>query len=59
MKLPAFFQRFQTEERVLRVNNKTKSNGENAFQGYYFETEGNHKSSNNEKNLVLVIFADL
>ena len=49
MKLPAFFQRFQTEERVLRVNNKTKSNRENAFHGYHFETEGNHESSNNEK----------
>ena len=59
MKLPAFFQSFQIQECVLRVNNKTKSNGENAFHGYHFETEGNHESSKNEKKLVLGIFADL
>ena len=53
VKLPAFIQRFQTEERVLGVN-KTKSSGKNAFNGDHLGTEGNHESSNNEKNLFWV-----
>ena len=50
MKLTAFFQRFQTEERVLCLN-KTKSTGENAFNGDHLRTEGNHESSNDKKSL--------
>ena len=49
-KLLAFIQRFQTEERVLGVN-KTKSSDKNAFNGDQLWTEGNHESSNDEKNL--------
>ena len=52
-KLPAFFQRIQTEERVLRVN-KNKSTGENALNGDHLGTEGNHESSNNKRNLFWV-----
>ena len=43
----AFFQRFQTEELVLRVN-VTKSTGEKAFIGDHLET----------KKIALGIFAD-
>ena len=52
-KLLALFERFQTEERVLRVN-KTKSSDENAFNGSNLGTEGNHESSNDEKVLFWV-----
>ena len=48
-----FSQRFQTEERILRVN-KTKITDENAFNRNNFGTEGNHKSSNDEKILFWV-----
>ena len=41
-KLPAFFQRFKIEEHVLRVN-KTKSTGENDFNGDNLGNEGNHE----------------
>ena len=34
--------------------NKTKSTGENAFNGDHLGTEGNHESSNNEKDLFWV-----
>ena len=51
MKLPAFFQRFETEERVHWVN-KTKSTSENAFNGDHLGTEGNHESSNDGKKFV-------
>ena len=44
-KLPAFFQRFQTEECALRVH-ETKITAENAF---HFGTEGNNESDNDEK----------
>ena len=50
VKLPVFFFRFQTKERVLRVN-KTKITGENTFNGYYFEIETNHESSEDEITL--------
>ena len=53
MKLSAFFLRFQTEERVLRVN-KSKITGENTFNGNDFEIEGNHESSKDEKTLFWV-----
>ena len=52
-RLPAFFERFQTEERVLRIN-KTKSSDENALNGNHFGTQGNHESSNDEKALFWV-----
>ena len=52
-KLPAFFRRFHTEKHVLWVN-KTKSAGENAFNGDHLGTEGNHESSNDKKNLFWV-----
>ena len=42
MKLPAFFQIFQTKERVLRVN-KSKITDEKAFNGDHFETEDNYE----------------
>ena len=48
MKLPAFFVRFQTEDRVLRIN-KSEITGENAFNGHFFEIEDNHESSKDEK----------
>ena len=48
MKLPAFFVRFQTEDRVLRIN-KSGITGENAFNGHFFEIEDNHESSKDEK----------
>ena len=50
VKLSAFFWRFQTEERVLRVS-KSKITGENTFNGDHFEIEGNHESSKDEKTL--------
>ena len=50
MKLPAFFLRFQTGEPVLRVN-KSKTTGENTFNGYYFESQDNHALSKDEKTL--------
>ena len=53
VKLPAFFCRFQTEERVLRVN-KCKITGGNTFNGDHFEIEVNHESSKNEKTLFWV-----
>ena len=52
-KLPAFFQSFQTEERVLSVN-KTKSTGKNAFNGDHLGPEGNHESANEEKSFFRV-----
>ena len=53
VKLPAFFFRFQTKERVLRVN-KTKITGENTFNGDYFDIESNHESSEDEITLFWV-----
>ena len=53
VKLPVFFQRFQTEEHILRVN-KTNNTVENTFNGDHLGTEGNHGLSNNEKNLFWV-----
>ena len=43
-----FFQRFQSDDRVLRVS-KTRITGENSFNGDHFGTEGNQESSNNKK----------
>ena len=48
MKLPAFFLRFQNEERVLRVN-KSKITGENAFNGDLFEIDDNHNQVKTKK----------
>ena len=45
MKFLIFFQGIQNKEHILRVN-KTKSTGEKACNGDYFETKGNHESSN-------------
>ena len=47
-KLPAFYQRFQTEEGALRLV-EAKVTTENASNGYHFRSEGNHEYSNNEK----------
>ena len=47
VKLSAFFLRFQTEERVLRVN-KAEITGEKDFNGDLFEIEDNHESSKDE-----------
>ena len=43
VKLPTLFFRFQTEERVLRVN-KSEITGENAFNADLLEIEDNHGS---------------
>ena len=48
VKLPAFFLRFQTEERVRRVN-KSKITGQNTFNGDHFEIERNPESSKGKK----------
>ena len=48
VKLPAFFLRFQTGERILKVN-KSKITVKNTFNGDHFETEGNHESIKDEK----------
>ena len=54
VKLPAFFLRFQIEERILRVN-KSKITAENTFNGdHHFEIEGNHGSSKDKKTLFWV-----
>ena len=58
LKLPTFCLRFQTKERILRVN-KRDITSEITFNGDCFEIEDNHESSKDEKNLVLGIFADL
>ena len=58
VKLLELFLRFQTKEHVLRVN-KSEITGENTFNGYHFEIEGNHESSKDKKNFVLSTFADL
>ena len=49
-KLPAFFQRFQTEKQVVKVN-KSKITGENTFDGDHFATVANYDSNNGEENL--------
>ena len=43
VKLPTLFFRFQTKERVLRVN-KSEITGENAFNADLLEIEDNHES---------------
>ena len=48
VKLPSLFSRFQTEERVLRVNKSEITCG-NSCNGNLFEIEGNHKSTKDEK----------
>ena len=45
--------RFKTEERVLRVN-KSKSTGQNTFNGDHFDIGDNHGSSKDEKILFWV-----
>ena len=50
IKLPAIFLRFQSGERVLRVT-KNKITSKNTFNRDYFEIEGNHGSSKDEKTL--------
>ena len=44
VKMPAFTLRFQTEERILRVN-KSDFTGENSFNGDILEIEENHESN--------------
>ena len=48
VKLPAFNLKFQTQERVLRVN-KSEITGENAFNGDLLDTEDNHEWIKDEK----------
>ena len=48
VKLPKFYLRFQTEERILRVK-KSEITDENAFHPDFFEVEGNHEASKDEK----------
>ena len=47
-KLPAFFQKFQTEERVLNVN-KSKITCENTFNEDHVPNEVNYDSNNDKK----------
>ena len=53
MKITSFFFRFESKERILRVNN-SEITGENTFKGDHFEIEGNHESSKHEETLFLV-----
>ena len=53
LKLSAFFLRFQTEERVLKVN-KSNITGVNTFNGDHFGIEGKHGSSKDQKTLFWV-----
>ena len=46
----AIFLRFETKERLLRVN-KSNITGENTFNGNHFGIEGNHGSSKEENVL--------
>ena len=46
VKLPTFFSRFESEERVLRVK---KGNILKKFNAYHFGIEGNHGSINTKK----------
>ena len=55
MKLPTFFQRFQSKERLLRVN-KSKITSENTFNEDHFETEGTSESNNDRKTLFWVFW---
>ena len=48
VKLQAFYLRFQTAQRVLRVN-KSEITGETTFQAHLFEIKDNHESSKDEK----------
>ena len=48
MNLPAFFYRFQTEERLLRIN-KSEITAENTFNGDHFADKGNCDSNNDKK----------
>ena len=48
VKLPAFYLRVQTKERVLRVN-KSAVTGENAFHGDLFKIVDNNASSKYKK----------
>ena len=52
MEITAFFLRFQTKQRVLRVN-KSEITGENTFDGDHFEIEANHDSSQDKETLFL------
>ena len=45
--ITSIFLRFQTEERVLRVN-KSEIAGENNLMEIFFETEDDHEPSKNE-----------
>ena len=53
VKLPAFFFRLQTEERVVRIN-KSKITGKNTFNGDQCLIEGNRGSIKDEKTLFWV-----
>ena len=53
LNLLAFFLRFQTEERVLRLN-KSKITGENNFNKDHFGIEDNYGSRKDKKTLFLV-----
>ena len=57
VKFPAVFVRFQTKERVLRVN-KSKITSENTFKGYHLDLKGNNGSSKHENNSFLGFFTN-
>ena len=48
VKLPTVFLRFQTEERLLKVD-ESEITGENAFNRDLLQIEDNHESSKDEK----------
>ena len=53
VKLRPFFWKFQTEERVLRLN-KSKITSENTFNRYDFDIEGNYESYKDRRTLFWV-----
>ena len=57
VKLPSAFSRFQSEEHVLTIN-KSEITSENGSIGDFSETEDNHRSYKQRKNLVSGIFTD-
>ena len=52
-KITGTFLRFQTEERIPKVN-EIKIVGKNTFNGDHFETETNHESRKDKKALFWV-----
>ena len=58
LKLPTFFMRFQSHDRISRVK-KSKITSQNTFNGYNFHVKGNHESIKNEKTLFQVFLQNI